>query len=90
MPETLTADALYALFDDEQSQRAVLQWVAIGKKVAVYRNEDLGHPECGHVMAVSFGTKDSFFGEEPPEQMPDFPSQINWRYRLYGTYRPES
>jgi len=48
-----------------------------------YRNEDLGHPECGHLQFLSCGPGCSH--EIPPEQMPDTPTGLGWRYRLVST-----
>lgn len=62
-------------------------WLERGDGVAVYENQDLGHPELGKRMYVSFGSEDALFPDEPPERMPDFPNQINWRYTLEGVYR---
>lgn len=65
------------------------QWLEDGKGLAVYENHDLGHPELGHRRFFSFGAPDAQFLEEPPSRLPDFPTEINWRYVLVGTYRGE-
>lgn len=51
--------------------------------VAVYRNQDLGHPESGHLKFLRIGPQWTF--QEPPKKLPDTPDQINWRYLLIGT-----
>lgn len=65
---------------------------AEGKGIAVYRNEDLGHPGLGHCIALTYGTPAAQFEPEqfpdgPPTQCPDgllrdITGGINWRYRL--------
>lgn len=66
------------------------RWLAAGKGVAVYQNQDMNHPELGHKRFASFGTPEAQFeDDEPPKQLPDFPGEINWRYQLIGTYRGE-
>lgn len=35
----------------------MLGWLARGDGIAVYRNEDLGHPEVGHIQFASYGSK---------------------------------
>lgn len=63
------------------------EWLGRGAGIAVYCNEDLGHPQLGHYRYFSFGDDQAQFHGEPPVQLPDFPSEINWRYQLAGTYR---
>lgn len=58
-----------------------------GKSIAYYRNEDLGHPMIGHVVAFTYGTPEAQFEGEPPKQCPDglmpgVTGGINWRYQL--------
>lgn len=65
------------------------KWLREGKGLAVYENHDLGHPELGRRRFFSFGTPDAQFTDEPPVRLPDFPTEINWRYVLVGTYRGE-
>ncbi len=64
----------------------VNRWLARGDGIAIYRNEDLGHPDLGATVLVSYG-QGSALSDPPPVTLPDFPDQINWRYRLQGTYR---
>jgi hypothetical protein len=66
-------------------------WITRGDGCAIYRNEDLGHPEQGHLKFVSFGGPEAQLEvPEPPKQMPDIGDEINWRYQLLDTYEGES
>jgi hypothetical protein len=127
----------------------VNRWLARGDGAAVYRNQDLGHPEYGAVRIASFGSPAAQLpgivhvsshhpttggvdgtgyvsgreleraeraqrnwmarghgvgpapedGREhvedkpcplcPPEVFPDMPGEVNFRYRLAGTYKGE-
>lgn len=68
------------------------------KGIAYYRNEDLGHPDVGNVIALTFGTPEAQFEPEqypdgPPKQMPDglaksITGGINWRYQLCAVTYP--
>lgn len=69
------------------AKRQIKQWLERGDGVAVYRNEELGHPELGRMRFFSFGGPEAFLPEKPPAILPDFPDEINWRYVLYGVYR---
>lgn len=63
-------------------------WLRRGDGIAVYENHDFGHPDLGDRKFVSFGSAQAMLETEmPPERMPDFPAQINWRYQLIGTYK---
>lgn len=63
-------------------------WLARGDKALVYQNMELGHPEAGHVQIVSYGSHRALIEQtqypNPPQTLPDLPSQINWRYQLIG------
>jgi hypothetical protein len=66
------------------------RWLARGDGAAVYRNQDLGHPELGHVKIVSYGSPQAQLEvDTPPQRLSDGLSAgaINWRYQLEGTYR---
>lgn len=70
---------------------SVNPWLTRGDGIAVYRNEDLGHRELGHVQMVSYGSPAALLETDtPPEQMPDIGHSINWRYRLHAMYRGET
>lgn len=65
-------------------------WLARGDGVAVYENQDLGHPEGGERRLMSYGSeKAQVESDVPPERMPDIGHQINWRYVLVGCYRSD-
>lgn len=49
---------------------------------AAYRNEDMGHPDLGHLKFLRVGEDCTF--KEAPRQMPDTSADINWRYQLVG------
>ena len=66
------------------------RWLARGDGVAVYENHDFGHPMMGEPKIASYGSPSALLeAEEPPERLPDTPTQINWRYMLVATYRGE-
>lgn len=86
-----TEDAEYA----RDAMRLIDGWVARGDGCAVYRNEDLGHPDMGRLKFVSFGSAAAQIvteypgipAREPPDRLPDIGDEINWRYVLIGVYR---
>lgn len=67
----------------------------LGRGIAYYRNEDLGHRMIGHVMAFTYGTPESQFEtSDPPKQCPDglasdITGGINWRYQLCAVTPPK-
>ncbi len=66
------------------------QWLARGDGAAIYRNEEFGHPGMGHIEIVSYGSSMAQLeSQDPPIQLPDIGTTINWRYRLIGTYQGE-
>ena len=66
------------------------RWLERGDGIAVYRNEDLGHPEVGTIQFVSYGSEAAQLEvDEPPQTLPDIGGRINWRYRLVAAYRGE-
>jgi hypothetical protein len=71
---------------DNVSLELINQWLGDGKGVAVYENQDLGHPECGHRQYL---TTTTFKDGVPPTTLPDFADRINWRYQLVGVYTGE-
>lgn len=66
----------------------------LGRSLAYYENVDLGHPDIGFTVALTFGPPESQFPtaefpDGPPETLPDglipnITGGINWRYRLAG------
>lgn len=53
-----------------------------GGKWAVYENQEIAHPQAGHLQFLAYGLgKSCLFA---PERMPDTATQINWRYRRIG------
>lgn len=66
-------------------------WLARGDGVAIYENQDLGHPELGAKQFLSFGSPSAQLEvDEPPQRLPDIGNKINWRYSLIGTYKGEA
>lgn len=82
---TYTADEVSEILGDAGREKANV-WLARGDGIAVYRNEDLGSGDVGSIKFMSFGSAEAQF-VVPPEQLPDFPNEINWRFRLHGVYR---
>lgn len=65
------------------------RWISRGDGVAVYENNDLGHPGLGQKQLVSFGSPDAQLEvsrEELPSRLPDIGGNINWRYLLVAIY----
>lgn len=74
----------------EQASVTISRWAADGKGAAIYRNEDMGHPELGRLNVVSYGTPTAQLETaSPPQRLPDIGGQINWRYCLLGICPPE-
>lgn len=70
--------------------RQVNRWLARGDGVAVYQNQDLGHPDLGQLQLASYGSPAAQLETgEPPQVLPDMAGRVNWRYQLTGTYRGE-
>lgn len=63
-------------------------WIARGDGIAVYTNEAFDRSDFGSIKFMSFGSDAAQF-VVPPDQLPDFPGEINWAFRLTGTYRGE-
>lgn len=64
------------------------EWLKRGDGIAVYENQDLGHPELGDKKFLSYGSEAAQLETDtPPEQLPDTKQSINWRYRLIGIYK---
>lgn len=74
--------------DDPETLETVNRWLARGDGIAVYENQDMGHPELGHRQFLSYGSSDAQLEtNEPPIRLPDIGGAINWRYQLIGVYR---
>ncbi len=73
---------------------AILSKLARGGGLALYRNDDLGHPMLGDVVAFTYGHSEAQFETaEPPAICPDGlmvgrTGGINWRYQLIGVVPP--
>jgi hypothetical protein len=62
------------------------RWLARGDGAAVYENHDMGHRDLGLGRLISFGSPAAQIETEyPPDRLPDFPGEINWRYVLIAT-----
>lgn len=94
MPLTIypSLDAVLTHVDPELQSEARHQferWLNRGDGIAVYQNEDLGHPELGHRQWISYGSPEAQLEvDDPPTGLPDIGGRINWRYCLEGVYRP--
>lgn len=78
---------------DDRTLNLIQRWLARGDGVAVYENQDLGHPLLGMHVLVSWGgpeanlLKDAF--PEPPKTLPFDNIEgvgLGWRYTLQGVY----
>ncbi len=49
---------------------------------AAYRNEDLGHRDCGDLKFLAVGPQNTY--KVTPERLPDIPDAINWRFVFVG------
>lgn len=91
--KTLTApEVIKRLAPDASDAGATIailnRWLDRGDGIAIYENQDLGHPELGHVQFLSYGSPAAQLEtEEPPVRLPDIGGAINWRYQLVGVYR---
>lgn len=90
----LTQDEMLVLLRDEGYDDPTLVvellngWLLRGDGIAVYRNQELGHPQLGHVQIVSFGSHAAQLETaEPPTTLPDIGGAINWRYQLDAVYQ---
>lgn len=80
----------YSLAELDDMLPKLNTWLERGDGVAVYENEELGHPQAGHVQICSFGSADAQIESElPPQRMPDIGPHINWRYSLLMAYKGE-
>lgn len=83
-----TPDAMAWL---EQTLAQMNRWLDRGDGIAVYTNQDMGHPDLGDKRFVSYGSPDAQLDtDEPPTTLPDgLGGTVNWRYGLTGVYRGE-
>lgn len=71
--------------------RVMNKWLGRGDSVAVYENQDFGHPDQGDRKFTSYGSPQAQLeGTEPPKILPNIGRDINWRYCLIGTYKGEA
>lgn len=65
------------------------RWIQRGDGIAVYENQDMGHPELGDKRFVSYGSAAAQLETDtPPGTLPDgIGGTVNWRYQLKGMYR---
>jgi len=95
--EELTGQDFTALIVDQfgegESNRVltlVNKWIERGDTALIYRNEELGHPNCGGIQIVSYGGPKAQIERaqfsEPPIGLPDIGGSINWRYRLFARH----
>ena len=96
MTTQYTADTLREYLTEmyaEDAPQVISQvngWLRRGDGVAIYVNQDLGHPDLGQPRLASYGSLAALLEtDEPPVRLPDTPTMINWRYQLEGTYRGE-
>jgi hypothetical protein len=88
-----TADEVWEILGEFEGGPTVIintinGWLERGDGVAVYRNQDLGHPDVGHLKLMSYGSVlAQIESDEPPTTLPDIGNAINWRYQLEGVYR---
>ena len=66
------------------------RWINRNDHVAVYVNQDFGHPAFGYAKFVSYGSSEAQLeverAEDLPTTLPDIGGDINWRYTLEGVY----
>lgn len=63
-------------------------WLRRGDGIAIYEAMAFDRSDFGARKYVSYGSPDAQLEvDEPPVQLPDIGPQINWPYRLVGTYR---
>lgn len=77
---------------DPEHLEQVNRWLERGDGIAAYENSDIGHPDLGRRVFVSFGSEQAQIQAEPwdfPPSLPiDHPSWgFGWRYYLRAWYR---
>lgn len=83
--KTYTAIELAEMVGEENIEQ-INEILTRNDGIAVYENHALDSHNPGHQRFFSFGSSRAQFNV-PPDQLPDFPGEINWRYRLAGVYR---
>jgi len=53
-----------------------------GTRWAAYQNQDIAHPQCGHLQFLAIGRRNTL--KEAPSRMPDIGKEVNWRYVFVG------
>jgi len=61
--------------DESSSNFPTTRW-------AVYKNQALDSASAGHQQYLAIGPGNTY--QEPPEQMPDGPHGLGWKYRFIG------
>jgi hypothetical protein len=93
--ERLRAEFERAGMPKEVQMQSALQiqgWLQRGDAVLIYSNHDLGHPEVGHCVYLSYGSDEAMVPRsrfpEPPTACPvELPhGMMSWRYQLDGIY----
>lgn len=79
-----TRDELLAMVDPEVVDR-ITAMLDGGLKIAVYENNDLGHPDLGRKVFLSYGGPTSTWQEPPPFAPDTAEAGLGWRYLLAGT-----
>lgn len=96
MAETWSAEKLRTYLREQYGTDAysvtsqVNGWLERGDGVAVYENQDLGHPALGDPRLASYGSPAAILEVDEdglPQRLPDTPKLINWRYQLKAVYR---
>lgn len=82
---TLTATEVAEIIGNDGITEAN-EWLARGDGIAVYQDKAFDSSTMGQRRIFSFGSSTAQF-DVPPERLPDFPGEINWRYQLEGVYR---
>jgi len=66
------------------------KWLMRGDGIAVYENQEIGHPNMGDRQFVSYGSKAAQLEtNDPPLRLPDIGNAINRGFDLVGVYRGE-
>ena len=86
-------ELLQEMHDQDYEDEALIKVAtlfAVGKRICVYQNQDLGHHNLGHIVCCSW-TEEDHPGEPVPQTWPwDTPevTGLGWRYTLIGVLNP--